>query len=69
MVTLCHESKMVTDHIFIWFVDEIKVVDDEKQVEVNMNHNEPKALTHVRNAKAQNCSPCRSVKNATNSSY
>jgi len=38
---------MVTNPNVIWFVDQLEVVDDEKQVKVNMNHNEPHALTHV----------------------
>jgi len=38
---------MVTNPNVIWLVDQIEVVDDEKQVEVNMNHDEPHALTHV----------------------
>lgn len=47
VVTPCHESKMVTNSNVIWVVDQLEVMDDEKQVEVNMNHNEPHALTHV----------------------
>jgi len=47
VVTPCHESKMITNHIFIWFVNKVEMVDDEKQVEINMDHNEPHALTHV----------------------
>jgi len=47
VVSPCHESKMITNHMFIWFVNKVEVVDDEQQVEIDMDHNEPHALTHV----------------------